>query len=83
MESQDIKVIRKPEVLALTGLSNASIYRLINDNLLPPPFSLGCRSVGWYAFEIESIIKARAAGKTQEEIKTLVTEQLQARKLAA
>lgn len=83
METTNIKIIRKPEVISLIGLSNASIYRLINENLIPPPFSLGCRAVGWYEHEIKAVIKARAAGRTEEEIKSLVTEQLQARQLAA
>ena len=72
METQNIKIIRKAEVLTLVGLSHASLYRLINENLLPPPFSLGCRAVGWYEHEITGVIKARAAGKSDEEVKSLV-----------
>lgn len=78
-----LKVIRKPEVLSLVGLSNASLYRLIKDSLLPPPFSLGCRAVGWYEHEINSMNKARAAGKSEAQVKELVSDILIARKLAA
>lgn len=79
MESQSSKIVRKPEVLVLIGLSNTSFYRQINQGLLPPPISLGCRAVGWYEHEILSVIKARAAGHDSEQIKLLVSQIVKAR----
>lgn len=71
-EIERFKVIRKPEVLELICLSTSSLERQIKQNFLPPPFSLGCRSVGWFEHEIISVIKARAAGKSDDEVKELV-----------
>lgn len=83
MESQQLKILRKPEVLALIGLSSTSFYRHITEGLLPQSFSLGCRAVGWYEHEINAVIKARAAGHTEQQIKKLVAEQMSARQQAA
>ena len=45
--------------------------------------SLGANSVGWPEHEINAIIAARVAGKSDDEIKVLVSELEAARKLAA
>ena len=81
-EKTELKIIRKPEVLALFGLSNASLYRQITANIFPPAFSLGCRATGWYEHEVKQVIAARGAGKTDEEVITLVSELVAARKSA-
>lgn len=77
------KVIRKPEVLTLLGISKSSLHNRIHAGELPEPFSLGGRSVGWYESEIITIIRARAAGKNNEQIKLLVSSLLLSRQLAA
>lgn len=76
------RVLRNKETLSLLGISNTTFYRRIKDGLLPPPFNLGCRAVGWLEHEIEKVIAARVAGKTDEEVKTLVSELVAARKSA-
>lgn len=68
----NLKVIRKPEVLSLLAISNATLYRLVNEKLLPPSFSLGCRAVGWYEHEVKKVIQAHAAGKGNEQVINLV-----------
>lgn len=78
-----LKIIRKPEVLSLLCVSETSLYRQINAKSFPPSFSLGCRAVGWYEHEINAVIKARAAGKTEDQIKTLVDTLISARIEAA
>ncbi|MBL4638506.1 MAG: AlpA family phage regulatory protein [Proteobacteria bacterium] len=79
-EKTELKIIRKPEVLTLFGLSNASLYRQITAELFPPAFSLGCRATGWYEHEVKQVIAARGAGKTDDDIKALVSELVAARK---
>lgn len=81
-ELNQLKIIRKPDVLALLGLSETSLHRQIKASIFPPSFSLGCRAVGWYEHEINAVIKARAAGKNAVEIKTLVNELIDARNSA-
>lgn len=40
-------ICKLPEVRNVTGLSKASIYRLMADGTFPRPCRLGKRSVGW------------------------------------
>lgn len=80
MESQQTKIIRKPEATNLIGLSNTTFYRQIENGLIPPSFSLGCRAVGWYEHEIQTILRARAAGKSEDDIRLIVSELISARK---
>ena len=82
-ELNQLKIVRKPEVLALLSLSETSLHRQVKSGTFPPSFSLGCRAVGWYEHELNAVIKARAAGKSEDEIKSLVTELVAARKQAA
>jgi prophage regulatory protein len=70
--SQQIQVNRRPEVERRTGQGRSSIYAAIADGLFPPPVKIGARAVGWISHEVDAINAARAAGKTQDEIKDLV-----------
>ncbi|MYA44637.1 MAG: AlpA family phage regulatory protein [Gemmatimonadetes bacterium] len=54
-----LKVLRYPEVQAVTGLSRKSIERRINAGTFPRPVRLGARAVGFRSDEIEAWIKAR------------------------
>ncbi|WP_299022461.1 AlpA family transcriptional regulator [uncultured Photobacterium sp.] len=75
-------IIRLPEVLTKTGISRACLYKQIQHGLFPSQISLGYRSVGWLEREIDAVLKARVAGYTNEQIKALVSEMLDARKLS-
>ena len=52
-------VFRLPEVLARTGLSKSTAYRLIKSERFPKQVQLSERCVGWLASEIEEWIEAR------------------------
>lgn len=41
------RVLRLSEVKIVTGLSKASIYRLMHDSDFPKPFKIGLKAVGW------------------------------------
>jgi len=71
-EHQAIRIERKPAVLHRTGMSHATLYRRISEGLFPPGVSLGNRSVGWLAHEVDTILKAFASGKTTEELQAIV-----------
>ena len=45
--ADDKRVLRLPAVMERTGLSKASIYRLIKASDFPAAIRLGCRAVGW------------------------------------
>lgn len=53
--------------------SNASIYNLIREGLWTTPVAIGKRSVGWPDDEVRTICMARIAGRTDNEIRDLVS----------
>ena len=71
-EPQPIRIERKPAVLNRTGMSNATLYRRIGEGLFPPGVTLGNRSVGWLAHEVDAMLNAFAAGKSTEELQSIV-----------
>ena len=66
-------ILRIRGVKVATGLSTASVYRLMNEGLLPRPVHIGIKSVGWPEYEIEAINNARIAGADNVEIRELVS----------
>lgn len=48
-----MKILREPEVLEITALSRATIWRKEQDGTFPRRVRLGDNSVGWYSDEIE------------------------------
>jgi prophage regulatory protein len=75
-------ILRLPEVKAQSGYSRSTIYLRISQGLWTKPISLGTRSVGWPCNEVNALNAARIAGKTDSEIRTLVTKLEAARKTA-
>jgi prophage regulatory protein len=55
------RIIRRPEVERLTGLSTSTIYDWISQKAFPAPVRLGARMVGWRESEIETWIDAQEA----------------------
>ena len=54
MTSQSpLRIMRLNEVLDMTGLSRATLYRRISDGTFPPQHKLGGRCCGWRTGEIE------------------------------
>lgn len=53
------RLLRMPDVLKRTGVSKATIYRLIKAGKFPKPVGLGVRAVGWDAHSIDEWIEAR------------------------
>ncbi|MBS98270.1 MAG: AlpA family transcriptional regulator [Oceanospirillaceae bacterium] len=54
-----MRLLRRPEVQRMTGLSRSTIYRLISEDQFPPPVSLGGNSVAWIEHELEQWILER------------------------
>lgn len=68
-------ILRLPSVKAEFGnRSHASVYNAVRDGLLTQQIRTGQRSVGWPSHEVEAIVAARIAGKTNDEIRALVRE---------
>ena len=78
MDTQ-LRIERKPETRSRYGLSSTTFHVRINDGLIPPPISLGGRAVGFPAHETDQVIAFMVAGKSKEEIRTLVEHLLEQR----
>jgi prophage regulatory protein len=57
-----MRILRKPAVLAKTGLSYPTIYRHIQAGTFPQQVELGPNSVGWIEEEIDAWIASRRRG---------------------
>ena len=55
------RIIRKPELLAMVGLSDPTIWRMERNGKFPKRIRLGGNSCGWVASEIFGWIAERAA----------------------
>lgn len=75
----NLNIQRLPKVLARTGDARSTHYVRISDGTFTPPVSLGGRAVGWPEYEVDAIISARIAGKSADEIRTLVNKLVAAR----
>jgi len=75
-----MSILRMTAVLAETGLgSHATIYGDIHAGLFTVPVQISERAVGWPDTEVRAILAARIAGKTDDQIRDLVTKLHQAR----
>ena len=69
-----MSILRMPAVKAETGhRSHASIYNAIRAGLFTKPVPIGERAVGWPDNEVLAINAARIAGKSEAEIRELVS----------
>ncbi len=73
-------ILRLPTVKVESGYSRSTIYLRISQGLFVKPVSLGARAVGWPEVEVAAINAARIAGKTDDEIRSLVIKLESARK---
>ena len=56
-----VSIYRLPAVLEITGLSKATIYRLLEREEFPPRVQLSPRCVGWRAADVDVWLAERAA----------------------
>jgi prophage regulatory protein len=56
---ESTKILRLPEVLALTGLGRDSVYRLAKRGDFPHPLKLSERASGWIESEVVAFIERR------------------------
>jgi prophage regulatory protein len=69
-----IRILRRPEVLNLTGWSKSTLYNRIESQQFVKSISLGQRSIGFISYEVDAVIKAMFEEQTPEEIRSLVKE---------
>lgn len=67
-------ILRLPEVKQILGhRADASIYNAIRAGLFTTGVAIGQRAKGWPDYEVQAIAAARVAGKSDAEIRDLVT----------
>lgn len=74
-------ILRRKQVEAAGCGSRSTIYLRIEQGLFTKPVKLGARAVGWPAREVAAINAARIAGKTDDQIRELVTNLEAARRV--
>lgn len=72
MNLSEIRCIRLPELTALLGIGKSSVYLLVANGLLPPPIHISTRCSTWPLGEIRAVVGARAAGKSDDEVRLVV-----------
>jgi prophage regulatory protein len=56
VDSEALRILRRRQVQASTGLSRSTIYRRMLARTFPPAIPLGGRMVGWLAADIEQFL---------------------------
>lgn len=69
-----VKFLRRPAVSEATGKSRSTLYRDISKGLFTKPVDIGGGRSAWPENEIAALNNARIAGKSDDQIKTLVAE---------
>ena len=59
------RLLRRREVEDMTGLSRASIYRLMQQGVFPRPVKVGSTAVRWKESDIAAWIESRPAATTE------------------
>ena len=72
--SDNHKILRLNSAKGYVAVSRSTFYLQISQGLIPKPVKIGARAVGWPRNEINAILNARIAGKSADEIKSLVIE---------
>ncbi len=73
-------ILRLPAVLGGRGRSRSAHYFDIQQGLFTHAVKIGPRAVGWPANEVDTLNAARIAGKSESEIRELVSTLEAARK---
>ena len=76
----NLSITRRPELLNRFGISNTCLHTRIHEGTMPPPISLGGRSVGWLEHELDAVLAAMASGQNKEAIKQVIERMLKDRK---
>jgi prophage regulatory protein len=76
------RILRRPEVLEITGWSKSTLYNRIESHQFVKSISLGERSIGFISYEVDAVIKAMFEEQTPQQIKQLVSELIKQRKTA-
>jgi prophage regulatory protein len=63
----EVKLLKLPEVLALTKKSRTSTLAAVRKGEFPAPINIGNRAVAWLASEVNAWIEQRAKARLPNE----------------
>ncbi len=63
MPNYSPRILRRPAVEDITGLSRSTIYQHMQAGIFPKPVRLGPKAVGWLEAEVLAWIEARTAAR--------------------
>lgn len=63
---QSNSLVRLPDVIRMSGLSRATIYRLEAAGVFPARVRISQRTVGWYLHQVEEWLTNRAPVRTEQ-----------------
>ena len=78
--SIQLRIQRNSEAQKIYGISKSNYYSRILDGLIPEPFPIGERAVGQLEHETQAMVLAMAAGFSNCDLRTLVTNLMAQRK---
>jgi prophage regulatory protein len=81
MQTKAQRLLPRPEVCTLMGRSSASLHGDMKRGTFVQPIRTGPNSARWPETEVAAIQQARIAGKSEDQIRELVTK-LQAARTA-
>lgn len=61
MNSNNVRLIRLPEVKDRTGIGRSAIYAKVANKDFPAPIKIGVRTVAWLSTDIDCWIEQRVA----------------------
>ncbi len=76
------RLLKLADVEKTIGFKKSAIYNLVSDGLFPPPVKFGKNSF-WPDYEVERMVSAIIANTGEEQIKIMVAEIIEERKIAA
>ena len=76
-------ILRLPAVLTRRGKSRSAHYADVKAGLFVPPVKLGLRARGTPDDEVDTLVAATIADKSDDEIRSLVSKLLAARNASA
>jgi prophage regulatory protein len=73
------KILRLRQVLDARGVEKSQHYHDVQGGLFTPPIKLGIKAAGWPQSEVAALNAARIAGKSNDQIRSLVQQLIAAR----
>lgn len=68
MGNKERRVLRKPELMVKTSLSDATIWRMEKAGKFPKRVRLGGQAVGWFSDEVDAWLDKKAAEREEPRL---------------